>query len=493
MVQRLTAKDIAREVAYRLLSVHTGLTPPMDGMYTVPTDVNPFTSFKRMVWRGYQHAEHLRVIDDVLMDTVKFLESGGRDGVNKVIISMPPRHGKTMTVSKLFPAFLLGRNPQWRVMLVSYAANLARKNSRYGRNLMRSEVYRRLYPMVSIAGDSRAADAWDTTAGGGMDALGVGGSATGKGAHVLIIDDPIKNRAQAESDTYRDKVWDGYTDDLYTRLEPNGVQIVMMTRWHLDDLVGRLLKYHAEGWRVVVLPAIAEDNDPLGRAVGQALWDARYPINKLMDIKTTLGDYSWSALYQQKPTPSEGGIFKRAWFYPAPTEAPIIKRAVRYWDLAMSAHNSADYTVGVKIGEGVDGLFYVMDVARIQRDWADVVPFMRRVILGDGTAVRQGIEKKGYMSRAVGDLNKDPALRGHTIMGFDVDTDKLTRALPVAAKLASGVIKVIDGVWTDVFIDEFVTFPNGVHDDQVDATAGAWVMLDSNERRPISVETKKYV
>jgi predicted phage terminase large subunit-like protein len=492
--QRLTAKDIARVVAYNLLSVHKD----EDAQKRVRTDTTQsgasgFTDFKRAMWRGYIHAPHLQMVDEALSNALRYLETDGRDGWGKVIISVPPRHGKTMTVSKLFPAYALGRNPSWRVMLVSYAANLARKNSRYARNLMRTDAYKALYPSVQIAGDSRAVDAWDTSMGGGMDALGVGGSATGKGANLLIIDDPIKNRSQAESATYRDKVWDGYTDDLYTRLEPNGVQIVMMTRWHLDDLVGRLLKYHLEGWHVVTLPAIAEDGDLLGRVPGEALWGERYPVDKLEDIHKTLGDYSWSALYQQKPTPSEGGIFKRAWFYPSPTEPPVIKRVVRYWDMAMSSNNSADYTVGVKLGEGIDGLYYVLDVARIQRDWSDVVPFIKRVILGDGKGVRQGLEKKGYMSRAVGDLNKDRDLHGYVIGGYDVDTDKLTRALPVAAKLGAGVIKVLDGVWTDVFIDEMCMFPNGVHDDQVDALAGAWSMMDSTERRPISVEMNKYV
>lgn len=486
VTQKLTARDIAREVALRLLSVHNTAERPRP----LVTD---YVAFKKMIYPQYVHTAHLQAVDEKLMDVLWHIESNGKHGIARLIINLPPRYGKTLNVSILFPAFVLARNPHLHVMNTSYSATLAHTNSRHTRNLMLTDDYVMRYPMAKLADDSQKAHKFQTIKGGGLYSLGVDGSATGHGASLLIGDDLVKGRAEVESALQRDKIWTGWLNNFVTRLEPFGAIILQMTRWHVDDPVGRIMKYQSDRWDTLILPAIAEENDPLGRAVGEALWAERFSANRLNEIRRDIGEYAFVSLYQQKPTPSEGGIFKRAWFYPSPTEAPVINRTVRYWDLAMSANNSADYTVGVKIGEGVDGTFYVLDVARIQRDWADVVPFMKRVILADGVGVRQGIERKGYMSRAVGDLNKDPALRGYTIMGYDVDTDKLTRALPVAAKLASGVIKILDGVWTDVYVDEFVTFPNGTHDDQVDATAGAWVMMDSTERRPISVETTRYV
>lgn len=437
------------------------------------------TVFKQILYRRYRRALHLDQLDRALIQASRYVETGGRAGVGRLIITMPPRHGKTLTVSRFYPAWHLGRNPDNRVMLVSYGADLSDKNSRMARNLIRAPYYQAIFPGVALADDSRAVDSWDLAREeGGADALGVGGGATGKGAHLLIVDDPIKNREQAESETWREKVWDSYTDDLYTRLEPSGAVIVMATRWHEDDLIGRLLKNQPGRWRVLNMPAVAEANDPFGRPLGAALWPERYPLNSLHDIEVTLGPYSWSALYQQRPTPAEGGIFKRAWFTRV-SRPPVIAYAVRYWDLAMSEKTSADFTAGVKVGIGEDGHRYVLDVAHERVDWGDLTEFLAQRILSDGPNVAQGIENKGYMSRAVQALNVDPRLHGYQVWGYDVDRDKLTRALPAAAKAASGVVHVVDSHWTDAFLDELCSFPSGAHDDMVDAFAGAEIMLGS--------------
>lgn len=449
----------------------------MDRLLTAQTAI-PFTDYKRHIYRRYQHAPHLEALDRCLTEVARYVESGGQTGIGRLIVEMPPRHGKTLTISRYFPTWLLGRNPHARVMLVSYGASLAEKNSRYARNLILSPRYQEYFP-VTLAQGSKSVQEWDLADyEGGVSAMGIGGAATGKGANCLIIDDPVKNREEAESETIRDKIWDAYTDDLYTRLEPGGAVIVVMTRWHTDDLIGRLLTSEPEKWTRLRLPAYAEDNDALGRAPGAPLWPARFPLTALQDIERTLGPYSWSALYQQNPVPAEGGIFKRRWFYPLIQQVPPIVRAVRYWDLAMSEKTSADYTVGVKLGQATDGHYYVLDVARKQIDWGDLTGYMAEVMLADGVDVSQGIEEKGYMSRAVQTLNADPRLHRYSIWGYPVDRDKVTRALPAAAKFAAGVIHVATAHWSEHYIDELCSFPNGTHDDQVDATSGAWAMMD---------------
>jgi predicted phage terminase large subunit-like protein len=316
------------------------------------------------------------------------------------------------------------------------------------------------------------------------------GGATGKGAHILICDDLMKNRQDAESETIRDRTWDALTDDLLSRLEPGGAVVLMATRWHQDDPTGRMLKLiensancngPVKRLRLTALPETDEDREA-DRAAGierdetGALWPARYPIHILEAIRERSGPYTWSSLYQQRPTPAEGGIFKRAWFEPVVPQTPEIQYAVRFWDMAMSAKTSADYTVGLKLGFASDGHWYNLDVARGQIEWGDVTEFMANVMLRDGPSVQQGIEAKGYMSRAVQDLNADPRLHGFVIRGYPVDTDKLTRALPVAAKLAAGLVHTVVGHWNTAFIEEVCAFPNGAHDDQIDALSGAWAM-----------------
>lgn len=439
----------------------------------------PFTDFKRNVYHRYQHAPHLEALDSKLAQVAEYVVSGGKRGIGRLIVEMPPRHGKSTTVARLFPAWLLGAHPDFRVMVVTYAVSLARKHSRYTRNLIRTAKYQDTYPGITLADDSASAEAWDIAGReGGMDALGMLGGATGKGAHCLIIDDPLKNRQEAESALIRDRIWDGFTDDLLTRLEPGGAVILNATRWHQDDLIGRAMRLMPGEWTRLRLPAIAEDVDELGRQPGDALWPARYPIEKLREFEAALGPYSWSSLYQQNPVPSEGGIFKRA-NLPAVDVIPQIVSKARFWDLAMSSKTQADYSVGVMIGEGTDGAFYVLDVTRKQIDWGDVVTWMANTMLADGPNVLQGIEQQGYMSRAIQDLNRDGRLHNHTILGYPKDTDKLTNALPLSAKAAAGMLKVARAHWTEPFIEELCAFPQGAHDDQVDAASGAYHMLAS--------------
>lgn len=443
------------------------------------------TTFKAHIYSRYQHAPHLELLDRALESVVRYIETGGAEGTQLLIVEMPPRHGKSLTVSQYLPAWFLGRNPTKRVMTVSYQAQLARKFGRRVRNTLLSPKYHEVFA-TRLSEDSAAADSFDIAGSdgdGGLDAMGVLGGATGKGAHLLICDDMIRGRQDAESDTIRDNVWDAFTNDLLTRLEPGGAIVLMATRWHQDDPIGRVLGQFKDYVRIK-LPALIETEkqaaeDPLHRKIGEALWPFRYPVQVLKRICERLGPYGWSSLYQQDPTPAEGGIFKRRWFEVRIdlAQVPEVVRRVRFWDLAMSEKTSADYTVGTCMAECADGHIYVMDVNRAQKEWGDVTPHLADTILNDGTLVPQGIEEKGYMTRAVQDLNLDPRLRGYQVWGYPKDTDKLTNALPFAAKCAAGVVHLVKAHWNEAWVDEICAFPGGTHDDQVDSAAGAYHML----------------
>ena len=445
------------------------------------------SDFSKVIYPRYQDSEFLFVLDYILTQVSLFAETGGRRGIGRLIIEAPPRHGKTLKVSRIYPCWHLARNPDHRMMLVSYGDSLARKNGRAVRNFTNSRVYRDMIDDVRLAVDSQAANSWDIMEYvGGLDALGMNGSATGKGANGLIIDDPTKNRAEAESFLMRLRTWESFKDDLSTRLEPGGFIIIMMQRWHEDDLIGRAIKdMSGENWYRLRLPAIrpAQEDELVGdytdwRDPGEALWPERFPISELIKIRNRLGDYAWSGQYGQNPTPSEGGIFKRKWFNPRIRHAPLIKKSVRYWDLAMSEKTSADFTAGVKLGEGADGHRFVLDVARAQVELDQLPLFLKDVILNDGVSVTQGFEMKGYMTRAITKLALDPDLRGYTLVGCDVENDKLTRALPSAAKMSLGLVGIVDGPYAQEFEDECCSFPNGSNDDQVDGFSGSNNLLD---------------
>lgn len=492
----LTARELSELTSFltpqeraemdRLLSLSSERAPEYDDL----------TAFKTALYKRYMHAPHLEALDRALEQVTLYVESAGQLGVWLLIVEMPPRHGKTLTVSRYYPAWHLGRNPDHRIMLVSYGATLAHKNSRYARNIVDEPAFQRIFPGIELDRSSRAVDAWDLSFGerdveGGGDALGVLGGATGKGAHVLICDDLIKNRQEAESEQIRERTWDALQDDLLSRLEPGGAMVLMATRWHEDDPTGRMLRMITDPakcngpvkrLRLVALPEVEEDYEAdhqagIERDPSGALWKERYPRRVLEATRERIGAYSWSSLYQQRPTPAEGGLFKRAWFTPV-TQVPDMQMVVRFWDLAMSEKDTADYTVGVKMGLGVDWHYYVLDVARRRIDWDYVAEFIAEIILDDGPNVVQGLEQAGYMSRAVKDLNADARLHNYAIFGYDVEKDKWVRALPVAAKFSTGQIHIVLAGWNTEYINELCAFNNGAHDDQVDATSGAWAMLD---------------
>ncbi|MEU1134246.1 terminase family protein [Streptomyces sp. NPDC005900] len=275
-----------------------------------------------------QQARHLDLIDDVFRDIAR-----GRP--RKVLITMPPRHGKSRRAARWAPLWFLARHPDRRVMIASYSADLADDHGRWIRDAINSYG-----PQLGIAlhAGSKAANRFDLAHPdtgdrfeGGLVTAGVGGGLTGKGAHLAIVDDPIKDAADAESPTMRRRLWDWWTSVLNTRIEPGGSILVIQTRWHEQDLAGRILAGEdADDWTILDLPAICDsDNDALGRAVGEALWPRRYAVKALEKIRRAVGERVWWSLYQQKPRPLEGGVWKWPWI----TDHRITPMAFRGIDL----------------------------------------------------------------------------------------------------------------------------------------------------------------
>lgn len=386
--------------------------------------------------------------------------------VNKLMLFVPPRHGKSEMTTVRYAAWRLERDPSHRVIIAAYNQTLANKFSRKVRKI---SIERGL----PIDPARTAINDWETLAGGGLRAVGVGGGVTGMGGNLIVIDDPVKNREEANSLTYREKVWSWYTDDLYTRLEPGGQIVLIITRWHEDDLAGRILASDdAENWHVVMLPAIAEAGDALGRKRGEALCPERYDTNALDGIKTAIGPRAFTALYQQRPIEQEGGMFKRSWFRIVDTHGPI-SRAVRYWDKAATA-NDGDWTVGVKMARLEDETYLVTDVVRGQWSPLERDNVIERVGIEDGPAVTQfyelepgssGVDSAAYLSRR---------LAGLPIRFDRVTGDKATRAEPFSAQCEAGNVALLRAPWNGAYINELCGFPQASHDDQVDASSGAF-------------------
>ncbi len=440
------------------------------------------TDFTRYVYPAYRYSGHLLALD-------RHLEAVEAGRIRRLMIFMPPRHGKSLKASVLFPAWYLGRDPTRRVILTGYSLELAQSFSRRVRNLIASRPYQAVFGRLSalerpvlISGDSRAAHRWDLAGyGGGLLAAGVRGGITGHGADLIVIDDPVKSRAEAESPTLRARTLDWYRADLYTRLEPDGAIVLIMTRWHQFDLAGTLLAESGDEWTVLKLPALAGEDDPLGRLPGEPLWADRFGRAELERIRRELGSYDFAALYQQEPRPPEGQIFRREWFNVI-EKAPAGTQWVRFWDLAASRADYADFTVGVKLGLTREGRYLVGDVVRGRWMWPDARSVIIQTARSDGPGVRIGVETVAWQVTAVQELMRDPALTRFSFYGARPDADKLTRALPFAARAEAGLVDLVAGGWNSAYLEELCAFPQAQHDDQVDATSGAYRMLTGGFR-----------
>lgn len=390
----------------------------------------------------------------------------------RLMIMAPPRHGKSEMVSRRFPAWALGRNPDRAIIAASYTASLALRMSRDAQRVMDDSAYARLFPAARLsrpgaAGEGvRTAERWEITGRrGSYQAVGVGGSVTGMGGDIVLIDDPIKGRKEADSKLIRDRIADWYANDAYTRLEPGGGVCIVNTRWHEDDLSGRLLDAMQAGgdpWRVVRYAAIDDQ--------GCALHPERYPIEKLRRIEKAIGPRAFGALYQQAPAPAEGHLFAVAKMGVVEA-APAKARRVRAWDLAATA--DGDWTAGALFADTGEG-YVIEDVVRLRASPAEVRQALRATAERDGRAVRVVIPQDP------GQAGKDQAQSLAKLLSpFSVTIERATgskaiRAEPFAAQVGAGNVAMKRGGWNAALIDELTAFPAGAHDDQVDACASAF-------------------
>jgi predicted phage terminase large subunit-like protein len=431
--------------------------------------------------RRWLLARHLDVIDQAIVDAV-----AGR-GPQRLVVAVPPRHGKSELISHRAPAWYLGCFPDRQVMLASYEASFAETWGRKGRDLL-EEYGRQLYG-VTVRADARAQDRWYTSQGGVMAASGIGGRFTGMGADLLIIDDPVKNAEEARSQVIRSKHWDWWQSTAVTRLHPGAVVIVLMTRWHEEDLGGMLLAQgHEDGgepFHEIRMPAIAEADDALGRKPGEALWPERYPIELLEQRKRSVGTYWWSAMYQGRPAPEGGGMFRRDWFSPLLDVLPAGPehriRWVRYWDFAATeaaTGTDPDWSVGLKLGRRPDGTYIVADVRRVRATPKGVESLVRHTAETDGRDVQVWIEQEpGSSGKIVIDYYQRTVLPAYAVRGRRESGSKIVRADPVSAHAEARNIQVLKATWNEEFFAELEQFPQGAHDDQVDATSGAYAVL----------------
>jgi predicted phage terminase large subunit-like protein len=445
---------------------------------------------------------HLDVLDRALMDV-----SSGK--IKRLIVTMPPRHGKSERVSKKFPAWHIGRNPGDDIILASYALSLSRDNNRIARDtfIERAGIFGH-----KIAKDRQSAESWGADGyRGAVNAAGVGGPITGKGARIAIIDDPLKNAEEANSEVIRETVWSWYQSTLYTRLTPDGRIIVVMTRWHEDDLVGRLLAkekreidegtHKGEKWTVINFPAIAESEDFLGRKEGEPLWpEFGFDENRLDQIKSDVGSYVFNALYQQRPSAAGGTIFKREYFRYFREELIgnqpyIIVGEKRYRKHELWAFQTVDTANSEKtindpfvvstwyVTPSRDLLLY--DVYRTHITGPDQKPLMRSQ-LNRYRPRFQAIEDKTFGTNLIQECKRE----GMTIRPVKVDKDKVTRSLVIAARYEVGMVyHREDAQWLTDYEDELLSFPRGKHDDQVDTASMAGEIVHTLP--PTDMESKR--
>jgi len=431
---------------------------------------NKFLDFCRYVWPEMLVGEHHRIIAEALDRVI-----AGK--CKRLMIAMPPRHGKSQMGSYLFPAYLMGRDPRSKLIVASHTAELAQRFGRMIRNLMEEDKYKELFPNMLLSIDSKAAGRWNTQQGGEAFFIGKGGAMTGRGGDVIILDD-ILDEQDAMSDTAMENTWEWYTSGPRQRLQPNGAIVVINTRWKTDDLSGRLLKMHgqikSDQWELLEFPAILPS--------GGSLWPGFWPIDELEKVKMSIGLKKWNAQWQQQPTNDDGAVLKRNWWKRwKHDEPPECSYVIQTYDTAYSKKETADYSVistwGVFVPSADSGPnLILLSVKRGRWDF----PELKRVAKDEyrywnpdnvlieakatGTPLQQELRKMGI------------PVTMYSPGGRRSGQDKVSRANAVAPILESGMIWYPEQQeWAEEMVEECASFPNGSHDDQVDAAIMAWM------------------
>jgi predicted phage terminase large subunit-like protein len=442
-----------------------------------------FLSFCRYVWPemivGAHHKKIAAALDRVVSGECK-----------RLMIAMPPRHGKSQMGSYLFPAYLMGKKPDSKLIVGSHTAELAQRFGRMIRNLVADERYKELFPDFLLSADSKAAGRWDTSHGGEAFFIGKGGAMTGRGGNVVILDD-ILDEQDALSNTAMENTWEWYQSGPRQRLQPNGAIIVINTRWKTDDLSGRLFKLQgaikSDKWEILEFPAILPSGGPL--------WPEYWKLEELEAVKHTIGLQKWNAQWQQTPTADEGAILKREWWQRWPSEEPpLVEYIIQSYDTAYSKKETADYSVittwGVFVPDQDSGPnIILLDVKKGRWDFPELKRIAREeyknwnpdnVLIeakATGITLQQELRRVGI------------PVTMYSPGGRRAGQDKISRANSIAPILESGMVWAPETEWADELIEECAAFPNGDHDDMVDSTtqalmrfrAGNFIALNTDE------------
>lgn len=478
-----------------LLEKLNSLVSTAEAMASVPD--NPADLAEKLSGGEWRKAPHLTFLADNLSRASKGLQP-------RTMISMPPRHGKSELTSFWYPLWLLAKNPTKKVILASYEASLA---AEWGRRCRDAVVELGDKLGLSLDPSVTRVDEWKLSSGGGMKTAGAGGSLVGRGADLLIIDDPIKNYEEASSEIERENLWNWLQTTANTRIEPMGSVVLICTRWHEDDLLGRLERASRTGegniWNIIKLPAIAEEDDILGRKVGEALWPERYPLETEIrggkfiqgwgDIKRGISPYNWSAIYQQNPTPDEGAAVDRKWWrYYEDDPQELVKQmdvVIQSWDLPFKDGDDNSYAVGQVWGRK-GAYLYLIDQVRAHLNAPMIITAIRKFTEMYPQATAKLIEDKANGPAII-------ALLQHEVYGLipvPVKGSKMARLQSIVPVIYSNNVFLPiaqTAPWIDDYVHEHAAFPNGQHDDQVDATSQALRFLTPQGRQEISKAWKE--
>lgn len=406
------------------------------------------------------------------------LEAVERGEVTRLMVLMPPGSAKSTYASTLFPAWYMARHPTHAVIAASHTAELAERFGRRVRNIVaeHSETLG-----IALSPDNQAAGRWETTQQGEYFAAGILGPITGRRADLVIIDDPVKSRVEADSETVSERVWEWWKSDLSTRLKPGARVVLIMTRWSEHDLGGRLLDDMRAGgdeWEVLRLPMEAEFGDPLGRVIGEPLWPEWFTDGMRRTAKRDAR--TWSALYQQSPAPETGSYFLKDWLHPVASMPP--RESMKIYggsDYAVTS-DGGDYTVHAVVGVDSDGKLWLLDIWRGQAAsdvWVEAFCDLVRQWKPIGWA-----EEQGQIRAGIGPfLTKRQRERSAYVARHDFPTrgDKAVRAQSIRGRMAVDGLRIPEGAeWRTDFENELMSFPVGKHDDQVDALGLVGQLLD---------------
>lgn len=434
-----------------------------------------YQAFLEHIYHGkWKPAKHLVVLCKVIDDVIN-----GK--IDRLIVEMPPRHGKSMSLSRVLPAYFLGRYPDKEVVLTSYSSKLAESFGRTNRRVIK-EFGKPLFGIQSSAVKDSNSE-WEIEDHEGKAiCVGMDSAITGHGADLLILDDPIKGRAEAESESTRNNTFNTYNSVLRTRLHPGGAIIIILTRWHNDDLVGRLLNPEdgvPEDWTIVRFPAIAEEGDPLGREVGEALWEEWFSLEELCKLRDSLGTYEWSALYQQNPVPAIGNIISMSAFKRYGV-LPKFDTIIQSWDCTFKDVPTSDFVVGQVWGKsGVNK--YLLDQVRLKMDTPSTIMHIRNFLIKYPGTNSVLVEAKANGMAVIQMLKHEVA----GLIPVEPVGGKVARVNAIAPQIQAGNIHIPHSnksFWVNDFLTECANFPNGKHDDQVDAMSQAVLHLSNTSQ-----------